>query len=62
MVDVVIGITQVMTGVDKPGQKPNFHAPPGGSEAVARRPISTAENGFLDHVDVMGAIIWVVFK
>jgi len=34
----------VTTGVDKPGQNPVFHAPPGDTEAATKRPISTMES------------------
>jgi len=29
---------------EEPGQNPVFHAPPGGTEAAAKRPISSEEN------------------
>jgi len=35
-----------MTGANKPVQKPDFYALPGGAEATARRPIITVESLF----------------
>jgi len=39
---VVIGILGCISVLEKPGQNPDMHAPPGGTGTVARRLVSLA--------------------